>query len=132
MRRLRVLVAEDDKSAREVIVQLLEHHGLEVDAVGDGLALDRAIREAAGADRAYDIVVSDVRMPGRSTFDVLRSARNDRVMPRTILLTAYPEDAVFYQAYQCDCLCVIAKPFDAVELRRVVALAARDVARATD
>lgn len=128
MRRLRVLVAEDDASAREVIVQLLEHHGHEVDGVADGPSLDHAIRHAAGAGRPYDVVVSDVRMPGRSTFEVLRSARDDRVMPRTILLTAYPEDAVFYQAYQCDCLCVIAKPFDAAELRRIVSLAAHDVA----
>lgn len=129
MRRLRILVAEDDASAREVIAQLLEHHGHDVTAVVDGPSLDRAIRDAARAGQPFDVVVSDVRMPGPSTFEVLRAARSDRLMPRTILLTAYPEDSVFYQAYQCECLCVIAKPFDAVELRRIVSLAAHDVAQ---
>lgn len=120
--RARILVAEDDASAREVIVLLLEGQGYDVTAVADGTCLARALRDAEAREQPFDLVVSDVRMPGEGTFSVLRGARAAGRGPRTILLTAYPEDSVFFNAYQCDCLCVISKPFDATELRRIVGL----------
>ena len=123
MPRARILVAEDDTSAREVIVQLLEGQGYDVTAVGDGSSLARALGEAAASETPFDLLLSDVRMPGEGTFSVLRGALG---RPRTILLTAYPEDSVFFNAYQCDCLCVISKPFDATELRRIVGLVLSD------
>jgi DNA-binding NarL/FixJ family response regulator len=91
--------------------------------VGDGSSLARALREAAASETPFDLLLSDVRMPGEGTFSVLRGAGG---RPRTILLTAYPEDSVFFNAYQCDCLCVISKPFDATELRRIVGLVLSD------
>ncbi len=120
--RARILVAEDDASAREVIEHLLAHAGHHVTTVADGDALSRALDTAAREGTPYDLLVSDVRMPGEGAFSVLRRAQR----PRTILLTAYPEDWVFFNAYQLDCLCVIAKPFDASELRRIVSLVLTD------
>ena len=118
----RILIAEDDASAREVIELLLSQSGYEITAVADGDALGIALDTAEREGTPFDLLVSDVRMPGEGAFSVLRRAHR----PRTILLTAYPEDWVFFNAYQLDCLCVIAKPFDASELRRIVALVLSD------
>jgi len=124
-RPARILVAEDDTSAREVIEMLLSHAGHQITAVADGDALGRALDTAHRDGVPFDLLLSDVRMPGEGAFSVLRRAHR----PRTILLTAYPEDWVFFNAYQLDCLCVIAKPFDAGELRRIVSLVLSDTPR---
>lgn len=118
----RILLAEDDASAREVIEMLLAQSGHDVTSVADGDALARALDTAEREGTPFDLLVSDVRMPGEGAFSVLRRVHR----PRTILLTAYPEDWVFFNAYQLDCLCVIAKPFDATELRRIVSLVLSD------
>ena len=54
----RVLVIDDDEILRELVVRVVERAGYRVDAVGNGHAgLERL------AERAYDVVLSDVRMP---------------------------------------------------------------------
>ena len=53
----RVLVAEDDRVARDLLGEILRGEGFEVEAVDDGAgAIERAATET------YDLVVSDVRM----------------------------------------------------------------------
>jgi CheY-like chemotaxis protein len=125
---LRVLVADDDAYLRRGVADLIEHLGHVVVEVGDGAALARALHDAAARGRPFDLLFSDVRMPGTCVFEVLQATRAEGVVPCTVLLTGYPEDAVFYRAYRCGCLSVLTKPFDASELRGIVSLAARAVA----
>ena len=54
----RVLVAEDDRVARDLLCEILRGEGFEVEAVDDGAG---AV-ERAGSRGRYDLVVSDVRM----------------------------------------------------------------------
>ena len=66
--RVRVLVAEDDRVARDLLCEILRSEGFNVEAVDDGAgAIERA---AAGR---YDLVVSDVRMERSSGLDVLKA-----------------------------------------------------------
>ncbi len=56
---VRVLVAEDDRVARDLLCEILRGEGYEVEAVDDGAG---AIERAQAGDGRYDLVVSDVRM----------------------------------------------------------------------
>lgn len=71
--RGRVLIVEDNVLVRDALVQMLEDWGLEVRAASDG---DRAFAELTGANGAFDVVLSDWRLPGsRDGLAVLREAR---------------------------------------------------------
>ena len=66
----RILVAEDDAVARDLLCEILRGEGFSVEAVDDGaVAMERA------GESTYDLVVSDVRMDRADGFAVLKSFR---------------------------------------------------------
>ena len=71
----RVLVAEDDFPYRETIVRLVEAIGLTCVAVGDGLD---AAALLADASQAFDLAITDFRMPRGSGWRVVEAARTHR------------------------------------------------------
>ncbi len=83
----RILVADDDELLREGLAEFLRCFGAEVDTAEDG---DVAI-ELLGR-KCYDIVVSDVKMPRRSGYDVLRAVKEVCPQAGVVLMTAYGYD----------------------------------------
>ena len=69
-RSLTVLVAEDNDSNRELMVRVLTKLGHESDVVGNGQEAVDAVRQ-----RAYDVVLMDVRMPVLDGIEALRAIR---------------------------------------------------------
>jgi len=113
----RLLLAEDDDAFRELLREALEAAGFEVDAVASGRALEARLEEAVVLPDGprYDLVVSDVRMPGASGLDVL-----ERHYPRDpdtpfLLVTAFGDRVTHARAAEFD-VAVIDKPFDVDEL----------------
>src|SRR5262249_47556223 len=78
----RVLVADDDRLSREFLVELVRRRGARVVAAEDGHAAARELEA-----QRFDLVLSDVRMPGLSGVEVARLARVSG-NPAVILLTA--------------------------------------------
>lgn len=69
-RRPRVLVAEDDPANGELLLRLVAHRGWSGELVGDGLA---ACERALGGD--WDLVLTDIQMPGADGLTVARRLR---------------------------------------------------------
>jgi response regulator RpfG family c-di-GMP phosphodiesterase len=72
------------------------------------------------ATRTFDLVISDIKMPGLTGFDVMRAARSSQPRTPVVLVTGAPslESAVFglrYRAYD-----YLTKPFSAEDLRQIV------------
>lgn len=82
----RVLVIDDDEILRELVVRVVEEAGYRVDAVGDGHAGLECL-----AERAYDVILSDVRMPGMDglAFYPEVRRRHPAQADRIILVTAH-------------------------------------------
>ncbi len=74
-----VLVAEDEEGVRDSLAQVLGEEGYTVVAVADGSAALAAIDA-----QEFDIILSDLRMPGADGLTVLRHARE--VAPQTVVL----------------------------------------------
>jgi DNA-binding response OmpR family regulator len=108
---MRILVAEDDRSLREVLVLGLEDNGYRVDAVDRG---DDAIDQLKFYE--YDVAIIDWRMPGASGIDVVRWARRHDRPTALLLLTARdaPPDRIHGLDAGADDYLV--KPFDFGEL----------------
>ncbi len=93
---LRVLVVDDNGSAREILSSMLTSFGLRVDQANSGRTAI-ALLEAANDDDPYKLVLMDWKMPamdGVETTRVLQSDHQLTEIPTVIMVTAYgKEDA---------------------------------------
>jgi len=82
----RILVAEDKENLCRLIETTLSEAGYDVSIALGG---DAAIHELQ--KRPFDVVVSDIRMPGASGAQVFREARSQSNPPEVILMTAFAD-----------------------------------------
>ncbi len=116
-RRPRILLAEDDPALREVLREALAAEELDVVPAASGAALEAALTEAIvdPEGRPYDLVISDVRMPGASGLDVVeRHYVRDPDTP-FLLITAFGDRATHARASEFG-VEVLDKPFELDEL----------------
>ena len=116
----RVLVAEDDRVARDLLCEILRGEGYEVEAVDDGAG---AIERANVGDGRYDLVVSDIRMERSGGLDVLAAFTSKAPATPVILITAFGDVAGAMEAIQRGAYDYVSKPFNVEELRLTVARA---------
>jgi DNA-binding response OmpR family regulator len=82
MRKQRVLVAEDDRTARVSLVGLLEAEGFEVLSAGTGSQADSLLMA-----EELDVALLDIKMPGLDGLTVLRRAREGGLATPLIVMT---------------------------------------------
>lgn len=80
----RVLVADDEASIRDGLVDVLTDEGYDATGVADGAEAIAAITQSS-----YDVVVTDLRMPGIDGLEVLRRVRELSPQALVLLITAY-------------------------------------------
>jgi CheY-like chemotaxis protein len=113
----RILIVDDDPGILDVLSGVLELDGHEVDAATDaGQALARL------QDRAYDAIISDVQMPGKTGIDLYREveAREPRLRRRFILLTGSALTDGTRAFVAATGTPILSKPFDFDEIRRTL------------
>ena len=108
---MRILVAEDDASLREILVLGLEDNGFRVDAVERG---DDAIDQLKFYE--YDVAILDWRMPGATGLDVVRWARRHDRPTALLMLTARDAPPDRIQGLDAGADDYLVKPFDFAEL----------------
>jgi two-component system copper resistance phosphate regulon response regulator CusR len=84
---MRILVIEDDPTVGEFVRRGLEEQRWQADLVANGLEGERL-----ALSQPYDLVVLDMRLPGRNGLDVLRALRARGMERPVLVLTA--QDAV--------------------------------------
>jgi DNA-binding NtrC family response regulator len=118
---VRILVVEDNVSLRRGIARALGESFGEVDQASGG---DEAVERLR--DRGvepYDVVVTDLRLPGASGIDVLRAARERDARSAVVLMTAYGSIQTAVEAMRLGAFDFVQKPFDLEELEARVAKA---------
>jgi DNA-binding response OmpR family regulator len=114
-----ILVIEDDTELRRLIVRSLEHAGYAVVAVGSGgeavdwlgLSIDDGRLENVPA-----LIVSDLRLPDFSGLELLEAISSSHVHVPTIVITAFPSSATYYEVIWFGVARILEKPFDLGEL----------------
>ncbi|MBF0627119.1 MAG: PAS domain S-box protein [Magnetococcales bacterium] len=97
---LRVLVVDDNASAREIFSTMVRHFGFDADVVQDG---QQALERVAAADREgrpYDLVLMDWKMPLMDGVTCVHRMREegDGHPPLVIMVTAYGRDEALNEA----------------------------------
>src|SRR5215204_2291839 len=124
---MRILVIEDDPTVGQYVKRGLEEHRWAVDLVADGEDGERH----AGSE-AYDLLILDMRLPGKSGLDVLRSLRARGFERPVLVLTAQDAVDAKVTTLRAGADDYVTKPFAFEELlARVEALARRPRAMAS-
>jgi DNA-binding response OmpR family regulator len=117
----RLLLAEDDLELRELLAYVLRADGHEVVEARDGHELLAILNEhARGTLEPFALVVSDVRMPGLTAFDVLTRLQRALTDTPVILITAFADQTTHARAERMGASQVFDKPFDFDDLRAAV------------
>lgn len=117
MARHRILVVDDEDNLRDVLVEVLKRDGHEVDSAADGT---EGLRRAE--ERRYDLVVTDLRMPGLEGPELYRALREryPEALPRVIFMSANTgiEEYASFLAETGEP--ALEKPFSLADMRQVV------------
>lgn len=80
----RILLVEDDKTFRSLLQTILEDDGHEVMTAEDGLKGLRLLRQ-----ESFDLVVTDLKMPGKTGLELFLDSKSDPNPPMFIFITAF-------------------------------------------
>ncbi len=124
---MKILVIEDDPTVGEFVRRGFEEQRWQADLVANG-----ADGERMALSQPYDIVILDMRLPGRSGIDVLRSLRSRGFERPVLVLTAQDAVDAKVETLRAGADDYVTKPFAFEELlARVEALARRPSAIAS-
>jgi DNA-binding NtrC family response regulator len=118
-RPIRVLVADDERNLRELMVRELARKGHQVEGAGDGEAALALLREAP-----YDVVVLDMKMPRKEGIEVLRELASFPEHPQVIVMTGFQEVSTAVEAMKLGAYDYLTKPTKLEELDVIVRKAA--------
>jgi two-component system, cell cycle response regulator CpdR len=108
----RILLAEDDDSLRGFLARALERAGYEVQACADG---DEAV---AALDQDWDLLLTDIVMPGVDGIEVARIAAARQPDLRIMFITGFAAVALTAKEQAPAGAKVLSKP---IHLREIVA-----------
>ncbi|MEC7235025.1 MAG: sigma 54-interacting transcriptional regulator, partial [Pseudomonadota bacterium] len=113
-----VLIADDDKAIRTVLVQALGRVGFDVKATGTASSVWKWVSNGEG-----DVIVTDVMMPDQNAFDLIPRIRRLRPDLPIIVISAKNTLTTAITAAERGAFEYLPKPFDLGELTGVVARA---------
>lgn len=116
----KLLIVEDDSSVRSFVARALAASGYTVVTAEDGLDGLNKIREAAGA---FDLVLSDIRMPAMDGIEMAREVSRTFPHLRLMLMTGFADQRERAVELDGTVRGVVNKPFTLVELRERVGAA---------
>jgi two-component system response regulator HydG len=125
----RILVIDDDQGVRDSMARMLRGAGYAVETAASG---EDGVVMAKG--NGYDVILSDMRMPGISGLDVLRRLRDQRIDSAFIVMTGFGTVDSAVEAMKLGAVDFVQKPFFRDELlMRVKSVAdRRQLARQVD
>jgi len=129
MSKARILVVDDEASARAGLTKLLKQEGYDVDAAADGAEALLML-----AERAPALVVTDLKMPNMDGMALLAKIRQQNPQIPTIVATAFGEVSTAVEAMRAGAADYLTKPidFDALLVSVERALERRDLQTEAD
>ena len=111
----RVLVVDDEKVIREILADFLSLEGFEVRTADDGQS---ALKELEG--NAYDLVISDLKMPGMGGLELLNELNRAHPGIVTIIMTGFGTVETAIDAMRHGAYDYVMKPFRIEEVVHII------------
>jgi two-component system sensor histidine kinase/response regulator len=109
----RVLVVDDNASARNILAAMVRGFGMDTELVASGEEALTALKRANRERRDFDLVLMDWRMPGMDGLETAQQIKADAELHRTpavLMITAYGREEILRRAEQLDLHGVLIKP----------------------
>jgi CheY-like chemotaxis protein len=115
---LRILLAEDDLEMRRMLSWYLQKKGCNVMSSKNGNDLIRHLGFLGPLENfhGFDLIISDIRMPGVTGLQVLEAAKEFDDFPPMILITAFPDKETLDLSRRLGAAAILTKPFDMDDL----------------
>ena len=115
--RPRILVVDDEPSVRQLLARVLEMAEYDVDVAEDGASAIELLKQ-----RPYDLLFTDLKMPGIDGLAVVREARHYRGDMPIVMITGFSSEAAAIEALNLGVGGYLKKPF---RVPKILATAAR-------
>ena len=115
--RLKVLVVDDEASIRDLLAKTLALAEYDVDVAPDGRTALERMRV-----QSYDLLISDLKMPGIDGLSVIREAKRYNAGLPVIIITGYSTESAAIEAVNLGVSGYLTKPF---RVPQVLAAAAK-------
>lgn len=112
-----ILLADDDQATRDLVRRALEQDQHRVDITQDGA---EALDALTSQPDTYDVLVSDVHMPGLDGIDLARRAIAAAPRLKLLLMSGFAEELERAEALGSPNLGIITKPFTLEQIRTAV------------
>ncbi len=117
-RQIHILVVDDESSIRELLEEYLSLEGYRVDTAKDGVDAYEYLKKYY-----YDIVLTDLEMPGMNGIELLEKANREGMNHRFIVLTGFGTVETAITALKLGAVDYILKPFKLEELGFIISKA---------
>lgn len=112
---MKLAYVEDDEDARTIFSRRLKREGFECDVYG---AAEPLLEQAAPG--RYDVLIIDIRLPGRSGVQLLKELRARNIFTPAIIITAFNSTTHAREALNSGANYLLEKPFSFDALLRVI------------
>lgn len=111
----KILIIDDEQGMREFLTIMLKKEGYDVTAASSGKEALEYISQ-----KTYDIVLTDIKMPGIDGLDVLKTVKECAPETVVIMITAYASTETAIEAMKQGAYDYIAKPFKVEEIKLII------------
>ncbi len=118
MNHPRILIVDDEKKMRRILQIILKDQGYKIDLAQDGNEAWQHFQRTS-----YDLVITDLKMPGKDGMELLRLINKKNSDVPVIVITAYGGVESAVKAIKAGAFDYITKPFENEEIRIVVSKA---------
>jgi DNA-binding NtrC family response regulator len=112
----RILIIEDDEEMRSLLKDFLEEEDdYEADSANNGSEGFRKL-----AREHFDLVITDIRMPGLTGLDILPGIRKLQPVISIIVITAFGSEDIYRKAFERGATAYLEKPIKFHKLRALI------------
>ena len=112
---MKIMLVEDEKITRKTLTDILKKENYEVNSFSDGTEALNALKQ-----NNFDVVITDLRLPGTNGLDILKAAKemNSRII--VIIITAYATVETAIESLKLGAYDYLLKPFSPEQLLSIL------------
>ena len=112
---VRILIIEDDEEMRALLRDCLVEEGVEADSAKNGSEAFRIL-----AKESFDLVITDIRMPGLTGLDILPGIKKLQPQASVIVITAFGSEEVRRKSFDRGATAYLEKPIHINRLKTLI------------
>ncbi len=112
---MKIMLVEDEKITRKTLTDILKKENYDVSSFGDGTEALNSLK-----NNKYDVVVTDLRLPGTNGLDILKSAKELDAKTVVIIITAYATVETAIESLKLGAYDYLLKPFSPEQLLAIL------------